>query len=232
MRTTRTGVMMTLCLIAGSAASAQSLIVGDSGGQLDYGYGYADWTGFTNDLNANFASVTVVTTFENLAQLLAADSILVDQRWTNGALSALEVSNLSTCIASGKRVLLVGENSTWQAWNDQILGIVGGSFAGDGGGILSVVNPDPILTAGVNSIQPISPGLAGGGTSLFTQNVATLWGSNVMTLLDVNVVDDTFAGLANNRQFAKNTAKWLSVPTPGSLPLLVVAALGARRRRG
>lgn len=171
MRIRNFSVLIAAILFSGGAASGPSLIVGDSGGQLDYGYGNSRWTGFTSDLNANFASVTVVSNFENLGTLLAANSILVDQRWVDGSLSALEVANISTCIASG-------------------------------------------------------------GISIFSQNVATLWSSNVMTLLDINVVDDDFASKSDNRQFARSTAKWLSVPTPAGLPLFAMAALGARRRRG
>ena len=93
------------------------------------------------------------------------------------------------------------------------------------------------LTAGVAVTLVDSAGVAAGGTALFDQNWATLWGENVLTLLDVNAFSNAMWGTGNNAQFALNVAAWLAdstaTPIPGAAWLLGsgLAGLIALRRR-
>ena len=99
------------------------------------------------------------------------------------------------------------------------------------------------LTAGVSPITLALAGLAGGGsggTPLFTLNWATLWGPNLLTALDVNVLADlTDMGYAGNAQWEQNVANFLgptsAVPLPAALPLFASGLVGlgwlSRRRR-
>lgn len=83
-------------------------------------------------------------------------------------------------------------------------------------------------------------GLVSGGMALFDKNWATLWGAgqNVLTMLDVNVVDDDYWNDLNDAQFAQNVANWISgrnvaVPDGGSCFFLLglgLSALGYFRR--
>src|SRR4030042_1651803 len=93
-----------------SPAMGNSLLVSDSGGALGYGYGYSAWDNMTAALNAQFSTVTVVPNFQNLALMLGYDRLWLDQRWTSGSLTATEISNIGAFIATGRRVVLMGEN--------------------------------------------------------------------------------------------------------------------------
>jgi hypothetical protein len=237
------GAVVALCVTA--SASATNILLSDSGGAFGYGYGYNQWDNITNALNtASGNGVTVTSNFTNLAQMLAADALWLDQRWTGGSLSGTELSNLATFISTGKRVVMIGENSAWASWNNQILGLVGGTFVGDGFGSATTIYSHA-LTAGVSSVTLPAAGLStvSGGTALFNQNWATLWGANqnVLTLLDVNVMSDGNWGAANNAVFANNVAQWISaappqtnVPDGGStvamMGLAALALAGARRK--
>lgn len=225
-------------LTLGTTSFAATVLLSDSGGAWGngYGYGYSDWTNMTNALNtATGNQVTVVSNFSNLSQMLTYDALWLDQRWTSGSLAATEVNNIASFISTGKKVVMIGENSSWAAWNNQILGIVGGTYvsgsAYTGTAYPSVSNS---LTNGVSSVYLLAAGLANGGTALFDQNFATLWGSNVLTLLDVNVLDDSNGYV----QFETNVANWIAdsgpvVPIPAAVWLLgsgLVGLFGLRRK--
>jgi MYXO-CTERM domain-containing protein len=236
------GAVVALCVTA--SASATNILLSSSGGTLGYGYGYSQWDNMTAALNtASGNGVTVTSDFTNLAQMLAADALWLDQRWTSGSLSGTELTNLSTFISTGKRVVMIGENSAWTSWDNQILGLVGGSFVGNGTGTATAIYSHA-LTAGVTSVTLPTAGLStvSGGTALFNQNWATLWGANqnVLTLLDINIVSDGDWSSANNAVFATNVAQWVSatpennVPEGGStvamMGLAALALAGARRK--
>lgn len=228
-------------LIGTNSAYGTSILLSSSNGIADYGYGYSQWTSFTSELDsASGNGVTVVADYNDLSQLLAADALFLDQRWTSGSLNANELSNLAAFISTGKKIVLMGENSFWTNWNNQILGLVGSSHAGDFNGITNTLISHE-LTAGVSSVSLGTSGLAvSGGIALFDQNWATLWGTNqnVLTILDVNALSDSYWYIADNGVFARNVATWLSssstVPDDGSTVALLglaLIALGALRRQ-
>lgn len=219
-----------------------SILVSDSGGIGGYGYGYSSWTSMTAALDAASGNtVTVAPNFANLGQMLSFDALWLDQRWTSGSLTATEVANIQAFIATGRRVVMIGENNNWTAWNQQILGIVGGTYNGGNlnGTANAIVNNS--ITSGVPTINLPAAGDAGnavGGTALYDLNFATLWGANdnVLTILDVNVFDN----INGNAQFRTNVAQWISassstVPEPSSLAIFGTLAAGfgllAGRRR-
>ena len=72
---------------------------------------------------------------------------------------------------------MIGENTNWTQWDTQIVGLFGGTVANAiSNGFSATITAHP-LTAGVSGINIPTGGLvASGGTSLFAQNVATLWG--------------------------------------------------------
>src|SRR5206468_924434 len=103
-------------------------------------------------------------------------------------------TNLANYIASGRRVVLTGENAAWASWNNSILAPVGGSYTKDNDTFDRLtprfVHP---LTAGVSRLQTIFDGLANisaRGTSLFNENVVTLWSDSqsVLSILSVDVI--------------------------------------------
>jgi hypothetical protein len=212
-----------------SSANAGSVLV-RSPHFLTYGYGDLSWQHFTSDLNvATGNRVATATDLSNLTQMLSYDALLLQPGNPGSTLTAAELSNLQAFIATNRRVLLMGENGSWYAWDVQVLGLVGGTYAGEADTSASAVRSNQ-LTAGAPTLSLPYCGLANGGKALYSQNVAALWGTNdnVLTVLDINVWDDEYRSAANNAQFGTNVANWLAspVPEPSTLALLGAGALG------
>lgn len=220
--------LLALSGVTAAIAQAQlNLVVSQSTGNLGYGYGFYNWTTFSSILNTAATSKSVtITTVSDLTQassLATADALLVDQRWTSGKLSSSELTNISNFISSGKRVILIGENSAWATWDNQILGLVGDSFSNTSSATVTPVGTDE-LTTGVSAISLPSAGVSVGssGTALFNVNFSRLYGtsSNVLTVLDVNVFDNSDISNSSNLQFADNVVNWLltAQPNPSAVP--------------
>ncbi|RJP88646.1 MAG: IPTL-CTERM sorting domain-containing protein [Desulfobacteraceae bacterium] len=204
-----------LCVMV-SSASALS-VLGTTQNLGSYGYGVGDWGNMTAALNtATSNQFDTVPNFENLSQMLTYDALWLDCR--NTSLTATEYNNIQSFIATGRRVVMIGENSSWTAWNQQIVGMNGGTYGGQevSGTASSVISN--ALTNGAPSVYlPTAGVVASGGTALYVPNFATLWGNNVLTVLDVNIFSNTFWGSENNGIFATNVANWVagsSGPTP------------------
>jgi len=216
-----------IMFLLGGSVSATQILLSQSNGEFGYGYGFYNWDNMTSYLNTESGyGITTVSNFENYSQMAGFDALWLDQRWTGGTLSSTEIANITAFAATGKKVVLIGENNNWTTWNEQILSITGGTFGGNfSGNANAIVNNE--ITAGVLSRYLPASGIVatGGGTALFDQNFATLWKGNVLTVLDINVLDDVYSGRASNDQFARNIAKWISTPTsnvpePSSMVLM------------
>lgn len=231
-------LLIALALVSWSSAVGASpilAVVGPGGSYPQNTYAGANFTGMAAQLNAAFGGSSNVSVLSSAAGLMGFDAVWVDQRYL-GTLTSSELSELSAFAAAGRRMVMIGENNSWDAWNQQILGIGGGGYMG--GCFWPVSTPALVspLTAGVSSVEMACGSYATGGTSLFSQNFATLWGAgNVLTILDSNMLDDAYRTHYNNAQFAGNVATWLAggtvttVPDAGSSLLLLGIGLGGLR---
>lgn len=238
---------MTLALAAAASGIATpvqaAILVDQSSPYAGYYVGAGgDWSNFTASLAAQPGGYTVGSV-ANAAQVAAADAIVVVHRnpfLPGASLSTDEIANLTGFLATGKRVILIGEGNFWDAWNDSILGFASGGTATHGTVVSGSTTPAVAndLTDGVTSLlmQAVGTAVGGGGTALFGTNFATLWGDNLLTVLDGQVFTQ-FGAPA----FRDNVSAWLdesaatSVPAPASLALLLAGIVGvgmARRRRG
>jgi hypothetical protein len=183
------------------------------------------------------ANITIASSADNAT---AYDAVWLDQRWTAGSLTAPELAQLSAFVATGRRMVLIGENSrgtkSWASWDSQILGLLSGALAGNSEE-LAYQTASPVtnheLTQGVGSVTLINDGLTSGGLSLFNQSVASLWGvhENVLTWMSINMQDDNYIGYTDNRQFAGNVAYWLAdgpvhAPEPSTYALFGAGLVG------
>ena len=219
-----------LCALTGASAAQDLVVIQGADPSSSRFYGGAGWSQLSADIDAVFNSVNVSANLDDAGALAAADALWVDQRWTAGTLSGSEIAALQAFIDSGRRVVMIGENSVWSTWNTQILSTVGGTFAGDSNGLATPTGAVPALTAGVGSIGLSAAGVASGGTALFDINFATLWGDNAVSVLDINIWQNTnYSG--DNQQFGRNVIEWLAVPAPGSAALAGIAGLAVVRRR-
>ena len=254
----RPALLIVVLLLARPAVAGTLLIATstefDGGGGYAPGYGNASWQGFTQQLDAAAADANVVveTTgdLSNAAQVAGAGAIWVDLR-NNGTtgifqLSASEKANLSTFLASGRRVVFIGEASAYASWNRSFLGLVNADIAASTS-LAATRSPavsHPLLS-GVTAIAPNVGGvinLAGADTptALFDPAVAALFGSqqNALAILDSDLFADGISGAAaDNLQFRANTIGWIvagAVPSPGGGigGLLLLALASARRTRG
>lgn len=229
------GVIALGFLFAGRVFGTDLAVIQGAGGGADeeYFYGGSRWVEVSESIDGAFGSVTVLPDMSDINQLLSFDRLWVDQRWIDGSLTSLEVENLVSFIDTGRRVVMIGENGIWAEWNQQILGTVGGSFLYD---ITTVAAPldVPPLTDGVGLLKLARAGIANapdGATPLFDLNWSTLWGDNVVSVLDVNVWSGGWS--SGGDVFGQNVAAWLAAPAPGSLATLAVFfAMSPRRRVG
>jgi hypothetical protein len=189
-----------------------------NGAQL--GYQQLLWTDMTSRLNTAAGAGNIVTTsadLSNLNQLLTFDGVWIDTRQVDstGTFSATEAANLAAFIASGRRVVMIGENNVFNTWDGSLLSAVGGTYAGGTfDGTTSTVSFVP-LTTGVSGILVRSGGVApsgGGGSSLFQDRVATVWGpaQNALVLLDSETFSDDSLAITGNSNFANNVASWIT----------------------
>ena len=170
--------------------------------------------------------IDMVPELDASTDLSSYDSAWLEPRLFSGAttLTLVEREKLITFAAGSGRIVLIGENSNWNEWNNSMLNIVGGSTqGGQTWGPASAVTSH-FLTQHVSQIFVGGGGEIASGTrtNLFDQDVAALWGNNVVTILDTNLfldIDEAGGGLGNldNFQFATNLVQWsANVPEPGS----------------
>jgi hypothetical protein len=220
-------------------SSATTLLINQQNPYLGYGYGAGSWNTFDGYINAAFGpgNVTVdANPLTNLAYMEQFDSLMVVPENPGQALTPTETANIAAYIGTGRRVFLMGENSAWASWDNSVLGAVGGSYSGtDTSDVLIrvVVNQ---ITMDQALLDTLADGIAVGGTSLYNENVLTMWSDNAVSLLSVNVVDDING--VNNQGFEKDIALWLAasapVPEPGTLLMLgtgVAGLVGFLRRK-
>ena len=232
-------LLMVIAVLALASAPARGAVL-VSQGTHSIGYGKTMYSQITAQLDAAAVNgVTVASDFSNAAQVAAADALWLDIRGLTDALAPAEVANVTAFIATGKRVVMIGDHVDWTAWDNSILATVGGAWAADVGGTFTTAAPHA-LTSGVSSVFVFSGSAANapaGATPLFSTNVATLWGpsQNVLTVLDSNLFDnvtrDTHAG---SKTFGNNVAAWVGTPVPEPSGLAIAAALAGgllRRRR-
>jgi hypothetical protein len=209
---------------------ASSLLINQK--DLAFVHGYGSWNAFDLALNSAFgaANITVSTgLLPSLGTLLTYDAVVLVPRtnlffpFSGQPLTPGEISDLRAYIATGRRVLLDGENANWEAWNNSIMAVAGGRYisGSNTGSFLEGAISAHELTTGVSTIYWNAEGIAYGGTQLFDTNIATIWGSgNVLTVLSNNALDGSLSCApltCGNTQFALNTANWLAqFPSPES----------------
>jgi len=227
-------------------ASATSVLVSQAQTNT-LGIGYPGWSELTAALNtATGGNVTISTTaFTDYAVMDNYDAIWLDNRGNfSNTLTATETANIATYIESGRRVVMMG--SWWWNWNNQFLGIVGGSqTVSEYYSPSSSSNLNPIsheLTQSVTSLyfSGAQTGLVSGagGTALFDPNFATLWGdqSNVLTILNVVMfTSNPWNWPYDNDVFGTNVAEWIAasapVPEPASIVMLGAGMVGMAAAR-
>lgn len=232
--------VLSALLLVSTSAFAGSLFVDQVDPYAGYGVGLGSWTNFTAALDSAFGGAGNVTVSSAAlpATLPGYSALLIDAGSPGDVFSATEITNLQAIIATGIPVVLIGENGAWTTWDNSLLSAVGGSYSGSDTSGTDTPLVSNALTAGVTSVTWTVDGIATGGTSLFTENVATLWLPNVLSILSVNVEDDTYGyGVASNGQFDNNVAAFLAsgaaVPEPSTLALCAAGLLtaGALLRR-
>jgi hypothetical protein len=224
-------IALILCMLAFQLQAA-SLLVNQNGAAYN-GYGPGGLAEFSSYLDNEFSTVSAGD-LSNLNTMLTYDAIWVTvgnygdgQELTSG-----EVANLSAYAAAGGKVLLHGEHAAWDSWNQSILDVVGGGSStsvldNTDGSSFSITEHE--LLTGVDEIVAKTGGQIiddGSVNLLFDSGVAGVWGDNVLAIMDVsmwtNVYTAEFLPLADNDQFAQNTAQWLAssstvVPIPAAV---------------
>jgi hypothetical protein len=189
---------------------------------------------------------------------LAGDLTAYDTVWVSinmgGDLNASEISSLQAFIASGRKVVMIGNStaiSGFSSWDNALMQVVGGALTGvTSAATYPTVASNELLTTGVNSVRfgtssRIDTGV-GNPDVLFSQDIAAVYGGLALVVLDENwMTNSATTGLAqsDNLIFAQDIAEWLrddpparanTAPEPASLAIFGAALLGVagiRRRK-
>ncbi len=222
-------------LLAASVALAQPrLLASQETHGFGFGYGDTRYDNFSAEIDRWFTAVDIAPNLEDLSLMLQYDAVMVQLRTWGAVLTPTEKTNLTQYIATGRRVLMIGENpSLWYQWNVDLCTVAGGTATNqESNGVYTVANQIPILTDGVTSVEIPNGGIASGGTNIFTINTATLWSGNgadnVLTMLDVNVFEDDRWGRLDGARFTANVAQWLGSGGSGGLTLSLSGACPGR----
>ncbi|MGZ8468445.1 MAG: PEP-CTERM sorting domain-containing protein [Gemmatirosa sp.] len=253
------GLLVTVAIGTAGALGALAPHTAEAQGRLglvrgnytdsDLTYGTPGWSRVTGAINTAFGGAANVEVLDALTDpdLAGVDALWLDLRRQTNTLSIAERSVFEQFVATGRRVVVIGENIGWQTWNASFLAPLGGSFGGQQAGVLGVALAHPLTDGLVTGFRTSGAGRANGGTSLFTANVATLWGStqNVLTILDASALDDgdwfdpIRGGDSDQARFVRNASAWVATPTavvpePSTWLLVgtgVVALAGVSLRR-
>jgi hypothetical protein len=224
----------------GGTANATVLVSGNPSGSLHIqSIGLSVFRGILETATGN--DLAFANDLTNGAQVAAADALFISLPDAGpSSLTAPEQTNISTFIATGKRVFFMGEHAGWVTWNDSFLPLVSGTSGANVDGVTTPVVAHQ-LTAGVSSVEVYTGGSASGGTSLFDLAFANLWGASqsVLTVQEINLFSNQRIGELDNAVFATNVADWLAgndperIAAPGALTLFIlgIAAIGLVRRQ-
>ncbi len=239
-------------LAAGSAFASSILTQTHQGGYTSNALNGSEWTQMTGYLTAQH-TITSTADFSNLSELNGYDVVWVDQELGN-VLSGAEITALTSYASAGGKLVLVGENDSWDAWNASILSIVGGGYLGGCFSGVGTAISGHMLASGVGSIGNVCGSEltnAGSPDMLFDNNLAGVYSvgaGEVLVFLDSNWNDDNYIANNDNAIFAENIADWIGdssqpipVPKPvpglGSFALMLLSGLillggiaGIRRR--
>jgi len=228
------GLGALLTALAGSALAATILTQTPQGSYASNALNGSEWTQMTGYLTAQH-TITSVADFSNLSELNGYDAVWVDQE-LGGVLSGAEISALTSYVSAGGKLVLVGENSSWDAWNASILSIVGGGFVSDCSYDVGVAISSHSLVTGVGSVQDVCGSLltsAGSPDLLFDNDfvgVYSVGAGEALVFLDSNWNADGYINDYDNAVFAQNIADWIgdsSQPPPAPAPVAVpVPGLG------
>ncbi|WP_380872218.1 hypothetical protein ACFB49_31620 [Sphingomonas sp. DBB INV C78] len=218
----RLGLMMAaaVTILAWTSTAQAKILVDQKEPYGGYSVGGYDWTKFTAALGAQ-PDGYAIGDLGNAADVASADAILVVARSNFGSaptLSATEITNLTNFLATGGRVALIGEGAFFfNLFSENIIDFSSGGTATVGGNVNTTANAIATheLTNGVTSVHIQGAGIVSGGSglALFDQNFATLWGDNLLTVMDLNVLQDNPAPV-----FRDNIAAWLGASSPAPVP--------------
>lgn len=213
--------LLALSILQGSATAQATILVDQVSPYSGHYVGGSDMNLFTAALG-NQPGGYSIGSIANASDVAGASAILIVTRGINfvdgdalKSFSASEVANLNAFLATGGRVVIMGEGNFFDQWNNNLL-----AFASNGSATSGAVvsgNSAPVvansLTAGVGSVLLQGAGTTTGGTALFDQNFATLWAPNLLTVLDFQVFQDFGA-----EKFRDNVAAWLGEPQVAAVP--------------
>ncbi len=204
------------------------------------------------DFNSVFDAAHTITTvadFDDPADFAGMDAVWVNAHingnFNGGVFTAAEAANVRSFIESGKKAVIITDNSNWSSFNAQIETIIGATITNtcdNSTGVASATNP---LGAGVGGVNHgcgsiLDP--AANAEVIVSNGIASLYSVGSGEVLVITSVDLFRLSNPTEPEFLRNISAWLDeplnvaeVPVPGGLPMLVggVALLGlARRKRG
>ncbi len=212
------------------------------GSRADLAFNGSSWTTYTSMVTAQHTLVSV-NNFENL-NAQSFDALWVDQELGN-TLSANEVTSIQNYVSAGNKAILIGENSSWNDWNNSILSIVGGSATGGCVSEFSTSTSTHPVMDGISGVEfacgSVLSSSTGSPEILVSSNLAGVYqvgAGEVIVILESNFLDN--GRVAANTDFANNLLQFLedpinTVPEPSTfflsgLTLLFTCYLGKRRR--
>ena len=149
--------VLAACLMQATTEARATILVDQISTYGGHYVGGSDMNLFTQAL-ANQPGGYKIGTVANTADVQAASAILIVTRdnnfGINKSLSATEIANLTSFMATGGRVVIMGEGFFWDEWNNSVLSFASGGTASSGTVVSGNATPvvSNSLTDGVGSI--------------------------------------------------------------------------------
>lgn len=240
-----TSAALAAAVLAGPVSAASILTdIAQTGTDQTYNYFNPRNTAFNAIMDADH-TVTQVGDYTSASSFSGMDAVWVNAHHnSSGVFQATEATNIRNFVESGKKAVIITDNTGWSNYNAHIESIIGATITDTcdtSTGTASATNP---LGAGVGSVYHACGSVldpAANAEVIVSSGIASLYTVGAGEVLVITSVDLFRNASMAEPEFAQNISNWMGtplspapVPLPAGVPLLLtgIGAFAMARRAG